>query len=64
VGMLSISKRGSDALLDRLAELLLARFPGTEIRRYAKATFSRCADESLLERMAAECKHVVAALAD
>jgi hypothetical protein len=64
VGMLSISKRGSDPLLDRLAELLAERFPGTAVRRYTKQTFSRVAGAALLDQIAAECRHVVAALAD
>jgi hypothetical protein len=64
IGMFSINKRGSDELLDRLQALLAIRFPHIPVKRYAKATFSRVADEALVDRVAAEVRHVIAALAD
>ena len=33
---MSISKRGSDELLDRIEALLRDKFPGTAIKRFAK----------------------------
>ena len=64
IGLFSINKRGSDELLDRLQVLLASRFPHIPVKRYRKATFSRVADESLIDQVAAEVRHVIAALAD
>jgi hypothetical protein len=70
IALLSISKRGSDVLLDRLEQLLKLRFPSAEIQRISKPTFSRPAPLDVIERIVkgAEgflpCMHVVAALAD
>jgi hypothetical protein len=65
IGLLDISKPKSDQVLDRIGSLVKARYGAdVELRRYKKETFSRNAKQELLEKMAAECKHVIGALAD
>lgn len=64
IGLLDISKGGGAKFFDELQRLLKREFPGVNILRYCKATFSRPADDGLRETIAKACRHVVVALAD
>jgi hypothetical protein len=64
VALLDISKPRGDVLLDAVASSLSERFPGVEIKRYRKPTFTKPAPDELLRKVAAECDLVVEALAD
>lgn len=64
IGLLDISKPRGNVLLDELERLLTARFPGSEIRRYAKPTFAKPCPPDLRLKIRAECGVLVEALAD
>ncbi len=64
IGLLDISKPRGNVLLDELEGLLAARFPKTEVRRYAKPTFAKPAPADLRLKIKSECAVVVEALAD
>lgn len=62
VGLLDISKPRGDVFLDRLEERLTEL--GSEVRRYAKPTFSKPAPVDLRHEIAESCDAVIEALAD
>ena len=65
VALLSISKRGSDELLQRVAHKLCKRFSGVNVAHFTKPTFSRPAPAELMQQIIdSGFKHVVVALAD
>lgn len=64
IGLLDISKPRGNVLLDELERLLAARYPGAEVRRYAKPTFAKPCPSDLRLKIKAECDVVVEALAD
>ncbi|MBI4483306.1 MAG: hypothetical protein HY652_10500 [Acidobacteria bacterium] len=64
VGILDINKAKGDLFLERVAELLLERFPGLSIASYTKDTFSRPAPEELLKEVVRNCNAVIEGLAD
>lgn len=64
VAILDIAKPRGDVLIERLAEHLIDRLPGVEIKRFRKPTFTKPAPEDLRRRIAQECDFVIEALAD
>ena len=64
VALLDISKPRGDVLIERLAERLIERLPGVELRRYRKPTFTRPAPDELRRDVLRDCGYVVEALAD
>jgi len=64
VGLMDISKGGGAVILDYMATYLKARFPGIEIVKFQKPTFSRPAPLELVTQITRQCNFVVAALAD
>lgn len=64
IGLLDISKPRGNVLLDELERLLAARYPKSEIKRYAKPTFAKPCPSDLRLKIKAECDVVVEALAD
>ena len=63
IGLLDISKPQGDVFLDRLAELLVERYPDVTVRRLRKPTFTKPAPDDVIDE-AAVCDAVVLALAD
>jgi hypothetical protein len=63
VGLLDISKPGSNLFLDRLERLLKERFQVSNVVRVAKPTFTRPAPLGIIEQLR-EVDAVVEALAD
>ncbi len=64
LGLLDISKPRGNVMLDALAELLAARAPGLELRRFTKPTFAKPCPDALRREIADECDMVIEALAD
>ncbi len=64
VGLLDIAKPRGDVLIGRIEQRLVERFPGLEVRRYRKPTFTKPAPRDLRRQIAEECAFVVEALAD
>lgn len=62
IGLLDISKKRGDVLLDRLDVLLRQR--GLTVRRYRKPRFSILAPTELQQQIQAECAIVIEGLAD
>ena len=62
VGLLDISKPRGNFFLDRLEELLRRR--GSNVKRYAKPTFTKPAPVDLRQEIAVQCDVVIEALAD
>jgi hypothetical protein len=62
VGLVDIGKPRGDVFLDRLAGHLEAR--GLRVARFAKPTFTKPAPLDLRQRIAADCRVVIQALAD
>lgn len=64
MGLLDITKNGSDIFLNRVEELIRERFEITEVVRVKKPTFSRPAPTELLVELAEQVDFVVEGLAD
>ena len=64
MGLLDITKNGSDIFLDRLEELICDRFEISEVIRVKKPTFSRPAPLELLSNLADCADFVIEGLAD
>jgi hypothetical protein len=64
VALLDIAKPRGDVLIDRLADHLVDRLPGVEVKRYRKPTFTKPAPDELRRRIAEESDFVIEALAD
>ena len=64
MGLLDITKNGSDIFLDRLEELICDRFEISEVIRVKKPTFSRPAPVDLLSDLADRADFVIEGLAD
>ena len=64
MGILNITKNGSDVFLDRVEALIRERFDIAEILRVNKPTFSRPAPTELLEDLADRADFVIEGLAD
>lgn len=64
IGLMDIRKPRGNILLDALETLLSDKLPETEIRRYAKPTFTRPCPDDLRMQMKDECDFVIEALAD
>jgi hypothetical protein len=64
VGLLDISKPRGSVFLDRVEERIRERFPGVDVRRYMKPTFTKPAPADLRRQIANECGFVIEALAD
>lgn len=64
MGLLDITKNGSDIFLDRVEELICERFEITDVVRVKKPTFSRPAPSELLIDLADQVDFVVEGLAD
>ncbi len=64
MGLLDITKKGSDIFLDRVEELLCERFDITEVIRVKKPTFARNAPHDLLVNLAERADFVIEGLAD
>ena len=64
MGLLNISKSGSDIFLDRVEELMREHFDLADVVRVTKPTFSRPAPQELITELADQCDFVVEGLAD
>jgi hypothetical protein len=64
MGLLDISKNGSDIFLDRVEELMREHFDLADIVRVTKPTFGRPAPQELITELADRCNFVVEGLAD
>ena len=64
MGLLDITKNGSDIFLDRVEELMRERFDISEVVRVKKPTFARPAPTELLVDLAERTDFVIEALAD
>lgn len=64
LGLLDITKNGSDIFLDRVEELIRARFDIEDVVRVKKPTFSRPAPTELLIKLAEQVDFVIEGLAD
>ena len=64
VGIVDISKPRGDVFCDELEALLRERWPGIDVIRLRKPTFTRPAPEDLREEVAEKCRTVIQALAD
>lgn len=64
MGLLNITKNGSDIFLDRIAELMQERFDLAEVIHVKKPTFSRPAPTELLVGLAEQADFVIEGLAD
>ena len=64
VGIIDISKARGDVFCDELERLLTGRWPGIEIIRFRKPTFTKPTPPDLREEVATRCKAVIQALAD
>ncbi len=64
MGLLNITKNGSDIFLSRIEELMRYRFQLADVIHVKKPTFSRPAPAELLDELAAQVDFVVEGLAD
>ena len=64
MGLLNISKNGSDIFLDRVEELMREHFDLIDVIRITKPTFARPAPQELITELADQCDFVVEGLAD
>jgi hypothetical protein len=64
MGLLDITKNGSDIFLDRVEELMRERFGIAEVIRVKKPTFARPAPIALLVDLAEGADFVIEGLAD
>lgn len=64
MGLLNISKNGSDIFLDRVEELMRENFDLVDVVRVTKPTFARPAPQDLITELADRCDFVVEGLAD
>ncbi|RKU17368.1 hypothetical protein C6501_04270 [Candidatus Poribacteria bacterium] len=64
MGLLDITKNGSDIFLDRVEELMRAQFDIAEVIRVKKPTFARPAPIALLVDLADQTDFVIEGLAD
>ena len=64
MGLLNISKNGSDIFLDRVEELMREHFDLADVVRITKPTFGRPAPQDLITELADQCDFVVEGLAD
>lgn len=64
MGILDITKNGSEIFLERVAELICDQFDIAEVVRVKKPTFSRPAPAELLVNLADRTDFVVEGLAD
>ncbi|RKU27867.1 hypothetical protein C6497_10660 [Candidatus Poribacteria bacterium] len=64
MGLLDITKNGSDIFLNRLEELICYRFEISDVIRVKKPTFSRPAPVELLSDLADRADFVIEGLAD
>lgn len=64
MGLLNISKNGSDIFLDRVEELMRENFDLADVVRVTKPTFARPAPQDLITELADRCDFVVEGLAD
>ena len=64
MGLLNITKNGSDIFLDRIAELMQERFDLAEVIQVKKPTFTRPAPTELLAELAEQADFVIEGLAD
>lgn len=64
MGLLDITKNGSDIFLNRLEELICSRFEISDVIHVKKPTFSRPAPVELLSDLADRVDFVIEGLAD
>ena len=64
VGIVDISKPRGDVFCDQLDHILAERYPGIEVVRLRKPTFTRPAPSDLRREVAERCDAVIQALAD
>ena len=64
MGLLNITKNGSDIFLDRIAELMQERFDLAEVIHVNKPTFTRPAPTELIAELAEQADFVIEGLAD
>lgn len=64
MGLLDITKNGSDIFLDRVEELMCERFQIAEVVRVKKPTFARPAPIDLIDKLADRTDFVIEGLAD
>ena len=64
MGLLNISKNGSDIFLDQVEALMREHFDLADVVRITKSTFGRPAPQELITELADQCDFVVEGLAD
>ncbi len=64
MGILDITKKGSDIFLDRVEELICNQFEIADVVRVKKPTFARPAPTELLRNLAQSVDFVIEGLAD
>ena len=64
MGLLNITKNGSDIFLDRIAELMQQRFDLAEVIHVKKPTFTRPAPMELIAELSEQADFVIEGLAD
>ncbi len=64
VGIVDISKPRGDVFCDQLEHVLTERYPGVDVVRLRKPTFTKPAPADLRQEVAERCDAVIQALAD
>ena len=64
MGLLNISKNGSDIFLEYLEELMCEQFEFANVIQAQKPTFARPAPSELITQLADQCDFVIEGLAD
>ncbi|MCZ6681207.1 MAG: hypothetical protein O7E52_28650 [Candidatus Poribacteria bacterium] len=64
MGLLNISKNGSDIFLERVEELMRERFTFSDVIHTQKPTFARPAPTKMVTQLADQCDFVIEGLAD
>ena len=64
MGLLNISKNGSDIFLERVEELMREKFKVADVIHVTKPTFARPAPPEMITQLADQCDFVIEGLAD
>ena len=64
MGLLNISKNGSDIFLERVEELIREKFKVADVIHVTKPTFARPAPAEMITQLADQCDFVIEGLAD
>jgi len=64
IGLLDNGKNNSAKLLQKVADMLVERYPGVQINQYRKPGAYRPAPDALLDQIATECDAAVVGIGD